>query len=555
MKSADSGLGGNSTSPKVSYSKVTGMQHVTAQVMQPDNGDRLDVNNVSKKSAEQRFQDVASKHQESVQRHLQNVDDEYESSDEEEDMNDDDILETVLKSFRGSTGSDGQNDLGRTHEYLVNSMKSKANTCLICIETIKRMDAVWSCQGCHAMLHISCIQKWVRDGVYQRTAFSEENIPERDLPWFCPKCRHEYKQMECPTRYYCFCGKEEDPQFDPWLVPHSCGQVCGRRLKPDCGHSCLLLCHPGPCPPCPQTVRATCYCGRQSPQIRRCGAREWTCGQPCNKPLTCGHHCCGQPCHKGDCPACPETSLQSCQCGRSSCVRPCASQSWQCDQVCGEPLSCGHHTCEKVCHGGECGTCPRAGLRTCPCGKTSFQLPCTKDAPTCLSTCDKLLDCSQHQCTQRCHTGPCGTCRQMTQKTCRCGQKTKQVPCFKEFLCETRCTRMKNCGKHVCKRKCCDGHCPSCEQPCGRTLGCRNHKCASRCHTGPCYPCPLTVTISYYRFIFSKLSGPRARGPRAYPSLARGYGPGLGLKLAGRAGPGPNIHSLGRAWAGPGPKF
>ena len=54
---------------------------------------------------------------------------------------------------------------------------------------------------------------------------------------------------------------------------------------------------------------------------------------------------------------------------------------------------------------------------------------------------------------------------------------------------------------------------------------------------------------------FSKLSGPRACGPRAYPSLARGYGPGLGLKLAGRAGPRPNIHGLGRAWAGHGPKF
>ena len=40
------------------------------------------------------------------------------------------------------TGRDTQDDLGRTHEYLINSMKSKANTCLICIETIKRMDAV-----------------------------------------------------------------------------------------------------------------------------------------------------------------------------------------------------------------------------------------------------------------------------------------------------------------------------------------------------------------------------------------------------------------------------
>lgn len=60
-----------------------------------------------------------------------------------------------------------------------------------------------------------------------------------------PKCRHEYSQSQCPTRYYCFCGKQPDPQPDPWLVPHSCGDVCGRRLNPECGHSCLLLCHPG----------------------------------------------------------------------------------------------------------------------------------------------------------------------------------------------------------------------------------------------------------------------------------------------------------------------
>ena len=68
-------------------------------------------------------------------------------------------------------------------------------------------------------------------------------------------------------------------------------------------------------------------------------------------------------------------------------------------------------------------------------------------------------------------------------------------------------------------------------------------------------PSPARPAARDYRFIVSKLSGPRACGPRAYPSLARGYGPGLGLKLAGRAGPGPNIHGLGRAWAGPGPKF
>lgn len=60
-----------------------------------------------------------------------------------------------------------------------------------------------------------------------------------------PKCRFEYQRAETPTRYHCYCGKVEDPPLDPWLVPHSCGQVCERDFKPPCGHRCLLLCHPG----------------------------------------------------------------------------------------------------------------------------------------------------------------------------------------------------------------------------------------------------------------------------------------------------------------------
>lgn len=62
---------------------------------------------------------------------------------------------------------------------------------------------------------------------------------------FSPKCRSQYSQRNIPTRYLCFCGKKIDPEFDPWLPPHSCGEVCGRKLQPLCGHSCLLLCHPG----------------------------------------------------------------------------------------------------------------------------------------------------------------------------------------------------------------------------------------------------------------------------------------------------------------------
>lgn len=46
-----------------------------------------------------------------------------------------------------------------------------------------------------------------------------------------PKCRFEYKRSDTPSRYYCYCGKVEDPPLDPWLVPHSCGQVCEREFK------------------------------------------------------------------------------------------------------------------------------------------------------------------------------------------------------------------------------------------------------------------------------------------------------------------------------------
>ena len=75
-----------------------------------------------------------------------------------------------------------------------------------------------------------------------------------------------------------------------------------------------------------------------------------------------------------------------------------------------------------------------------------------------------------------------------------------------------------------------------------------------------------TISLFYSLFVFRlcykiislsslNLVGRGLEGPRAYPSLACRYGPGLGLKLAGWTRPGPNIRGLGRAWAGHGPKF
>ncbi|XP_005090830.2 NF-X1-type zinc finger protein NFXL1 isoform X2 [Aplysia californica] len=457
----------------------------------------------SLRSVEDMFAKARTEHMESAQRYLQGTAEDLDDSEDEEEDIGSLVLNGVFKSYASSYANDSgdHDDVNSAQEKLLHSFRSGTSACLVCIETIKKDEPIWSCVGCYCMFHIPCIQKWVREGVYQKQYSSGEfssDKPTDHIPWFCPKCRHEYSQSECPSQYYCFCGKQRDPKFDPWLVPHSCGNVCGRQLKPNCGHTCLLLCHPGPCPPCPVMGKTKCYCGKSSPRATRCSAREWACGKVCGRTLSCRQHTCPEKCHAGECAPCTKTSLQACCCGKQKSERPCDSVSWKCDKVCGKTLSCGNHVCEEVCHSGRCGECPRSGRRKCPCGKTEFQLPCTEDIPTCGDTCSKPLTCGAHTCTQRCHLGECGQCMQMAVKKCRCGQRQKEIPCYKEFQCDKKCSNMRNCGVHKCNRKCCDGGCPSCEQICGKTLRCRNHKCASRCHKGPCYPCPLTVDISCF---------------------------------------------------------
>lgn len=108
-----------------------------------------------------------------------------------------------------------------------------------------------------------------------------------------------------------------------------------------------------------------------------------------------------------------------------------------------------------------------------------------------------MLSCGFHRCPERCHRGPCAeTCRTVVTKSCRCGSLKKQVPCYQDLSCERKCQRLRDCERHACKRRCCDGECPPCSEICGKKLRCNNHKCPSPCHRGSCAPCPLMVTIS-----------------------------------------------------------
>ena len=177
------------------------------------------------------------------------------------------------------------------------------------------------------------------------------------MSWTCPKCRTSKTPSQIPQEYRCYCGKEREPQFDPWQTAHSCGSLCGRALG-GCGHKCLLLCHPGPCPPCAVTVSTSCHCGASRPTTRRCYSAAWACGGTCRKTLSCGSHQCEAPCHPGECGPCGKTSIQSCSCGKTKGARACSSPQYKCGTPCGKLLSCKHHSCDLICHSGPCPPCP-----------------------------------------------------------------------------------------------------------------------------------------------------------------------------------------------------
>lgn len=81
------------------------------------------------------------------------------------------------------------------------------------------------------------------------------------------------------------------------------------------------------------------------------------------------------------------------------------------------------------------------------------QAPCTVEVEPCGSTCQKALQCGTHICPERCHRGLCGQCLVIIEKKCRCGLYTKEIPCSRLFLCETKCKQVRDCNKHACSRK------------------------------------------------------------------------------------------------------
>ncbi len=206
-------------------------------------------------------------------------------------------------------------------EIMANELRAGTYECGVCFETVEPKSQIWACGTCYRILHLVCVRTW-RDKSVTATGKPSD-------PWRCPGC--QAVQTHIPLGR-CFCGKHRNPDPDPYLTPHSCGQLCGRHRGHGCPHPCESVCHPGPCSPCAAMgpIR-TCGCGRTSYRTR-CGAPESdpataaggarSCGAVCGKPLSCGvkSHKCTRTCHTGPCGSCDRYVQQSCYCGR--CTEP-----------------------------------------------------------------------------------------------------------------------------------------------------------------------------------------------------------------------------------------
>lgn len=377
--------------------------------------------------------------------------------------------------------------------------------CMVCCESIRSKDQIWHCSSCYHVFHLRCIRKWAR---------SPAALVE-DAGWRCPACQNITKKV--PYSSYCFCGKQRDPEVSHHLTPHSCGEVCQKERPSElCPHRCNILCHPGPCPPCTATVTRPCGCGKVKKTVPCRQQTSIGCGSVCNKILNCGIHNCESICHSTDCEPCFVIQDQVCFCGKNEQQVLCTSETanckhFTCNSVCGKKLECGNHYCEDLCHPGPCAPCVLlpSSLDRCPCGKTPLKWlydknealvrkTCVDPIPVCNALCNKILLCGPkdnlHTCDSKCHLDECPPCTLATAVKCRCGSVSKEMPCVEyvsqsTFLCEKRCTRRKDCGRHKCLTLCCVGLDHVCELVCNKKLSCGTHQCEEKCHMGNCPPC------------------------------------------------------------------
>eukprot|EP00831_Metopus_contortus_P074709 TRINITY_DN6825_c0_g1_i4.p1 TRINITY_DN6825_c0_g1~~TRINITY_DN6825_c0_g1_i4.p1 ORF type:complete len:189 (-),score=18.04 TRINITY_DN6825_c0_g1_i4:97-663(-) len=96
--------------------------------------------------------------------------------------------------------------------------------CLICQNKIFQKTKIWNCSRCGQPYHLGCMKRWIvqvnfgeqYDKISGKSQMNK--LRENTVHWSCPNCSVEYNGL-CPI-YTCFCGKRENPQFNPYAIPH-----------------------------------------------------------------------------------------------------------------------------------------------------------------------------------------------------------------------------------------------------------------------------------------------------------------------------------------------
>ncbi|KAI8814070.1 hypothetical protein BJ742DRAFT_786354 [Cladochytrium replicatum] len=429
--------------------------------------------------------------------------------------------------------------------------------CMVCFDIVKQRDRTWGCSVCFAVFHLNCIDKWGRKSI--STSNANPNVESSMLSspssnfnnlgssstlrgtsggggsgsgqvgWRCPGCQNV--SPEIPSTYFCFCGKTPNPQYNRYLVPHTCEQPCLRERPKPCTHRCSMQCHPGPCPPCEALAPpVSCYCGRTEFVMRCVDVAninvEKSCGDICGKQLDCGKHRCDRVCHSGPCQGCAVKVTQSCHCSRHTREVPCSDSStfitdrtvYSCGGFCHFEYRCGVHKCTRKCHevsrvhSDLCPTDP-AVIKRCPCGAQRLEedlgvvrTSCQDAVPVCQGVCGKVLACG-HRCPDNCHRGDCRPCKQALKTQCRCGRTKLEVLCVNiprdpitgealPPLCNRPCKAQKHCKRHKCTDVCCPLDVHICDLVCGKNLKCGKHTCTLPCgHDTRCHDCFEGVTF------------------------------------------------------------
>ncbi|KAF9283588.1 FKBP12-associated protein [Linnemannia elongata] len=403
---------------------------------------------------------------------------------------------------------------------LTTGLSNSTYDCMVCWDVIRPAHKIWNCQVCWAAFHLDCLSTWATK--------SSEDPNNNGAGWRCPGCQNT--QVSIPQEYSCFCGKVNNPDFNRYLTPHSCGELCGRSR--DCPHPCNNPCHPGPCPPCGGLGPIqSCHCGNESFQLR-CVDTDFSfqtgksCNQVCGELLGCllrvvitnvpslatlrianqesaqrdlkssglvpavQRVCSDMGLYGDELPTCDRPCRGLRACGKHQCTNRCcpaknqpkgkkgdlaALEAHICTLTCGKKLQCGVHTCEMLCHKGHCNPCMNASFDelSCACGRTVVYppIPCGTPIPKCRYTCTRARACGHASLSNHpCHpdSEPCPPCIMLVAKQCMCRKsKMPNVPCYKSN--------------------------PSCGKVCGKRLDCNLHNCNKSCHAGECTIPPTDV--------------------------------------------------------------